>query len=150
MERDRLRLLNSAPERVEGKYVLYWIQANRRAEWNHALSYAAELANEYGLPLLVYEGLTFDYKGANDRLHTFVLEGVPGLARDLNRLGAGYFFYLRTRPGDPNDVFYRLAMHASCVVTDDYPAFIVAAHNDVCPTRRAWRLPRSTQAASCR
>ena len=66
-------MLNGAPEREGGRYVLYWIQANRRAESNQALAYAAELANERGLPLLVYEGLTFDHKAANDRMHTFIL-----------------------------------------------------------------------------
>ena len=47
-----------------------------------------------GLPLLVYEGLTCSYPYASDRLHTFVLEGVPDTEARLRKLGIGYLFYL--------------------------------------------------------
>jgi len=74
---------------------------NRRVAFNHALLYAAELANQAGLPLLVYEGLTCSYLYASDRLHTFVLEGVPDTEARLRKLGIGYVFYLRRRHLDP-------------------------------------------------
>ena len=92
---------------------------NRRVRFNHALLHAVELANLHGLPLLVYEGLTCTYNLANRRLHTFILEAVPQTAAELKRRGAGYFFYLRARRSDPNDVFYRLAARAHTVVTDE-------------------------------
>jgi deoxyribodipyrimidine photo-lyase len=130
-----VRALNSAPVRESADYVLYWCQANRRVESNHALAHAADLANERGLPLLVYEGLTYNYPAANDRLHRFILEGVPGMAKDLKRIGAGHLFYLRKRESDPNDVLYRLAARAMCVVTDDYPVFVPALHNSSVPDK---------------
>ena len=132
---DRVRVLNSASPGENCKYVLYWMQMNRRASGNHALAYAAELANAHRLPLLVYEGLTCDYRAANDRLHTFILEGVPENAAALRRMGAGYLFYLRARKADANDVVYRLASRAHTVVTDDYPVFIAAEHNARVPGR---------------
>lgn len=135
VEPERIRKLNSAPEREAADYVLYWSQIYRRAESNHALAHAAEIANDHGLPLLVYEGLTCSYPAANGRLHTFILEGVPGTAKGLKRLGAGYFFYLRARPGDANDVLYRIAARARCIVTDDFPAFIPAVHNRSVPAK---------------
>jgi deoxyribodipyrimidine photo-lyase len=135
VEPERVRTLNTATARESGDYVLYWCQANRRVESNHALAHAANIANEHGLPLLVYEGLTCSYPAANERLHTFILEGVPGMARDLKRIGAGYFFYLRARENDANDVLYRLAARARCVVTDDYPVFIPALHNGRVPAK---------------
>lgn len=131
----RIRVLNSAPERGAADYVLYWSQVNRRVHSNHALAHAADLANEHRLPLLVYEGLTSDYPGANGRLHTFLLQGVAETARELKRLGAGYVFYLRRRKSDPNDMLYRLAAQALCVVTDDYPVFIPAHHNQSVPAK---------------
>ena len=131
----RLRSLNTAPLRHDARYVLYWSQMNRRAESNHALAHAADLANEHNLPLLVYEGLTCTYKAANDRIHTFMLEAVPEIAASLKRIHAGYFFYLRAQRPDANDLLYRLAEHALCVVTDDYPAFIAAAHNHTVPDK---------------
>ena len=120
---------------------------NRRATQNRALARAAEIANANGLPLLVYEGLTCDYKAANDRLHTFILEGVPDTAAELRRMGAGYFFYLRQRRDDPNDVLYRLAAKAHTVVTDDYPTFIAAQHNASVPAKIG--IPYITVDASC-
>ncbi len=108
---------------------------DRRAQANFGLNLAAELANERGLPLLVYEGLTCTYKEANDRIHTFMLQAVPETARQMRKLGAGYCFYLRRRPTDPNDVLYRLARNAAAVVTDDYPTFIAAQHNSRVPEK---------------
>ena len=133
LEPERVRTLNDLPARDHAQYVLYWSQMNRRVESNQALAYAAQIANENHLPLLVYEGLTCTYPHANDRLHTFMLEAVPGTAKDLKRINAGYFFYLRATRSQPNDVLYRLAERARCVVTDDYPTFIAAAHNSRVP-----------------
>jgi deoxyribodipyrimidine photo-lyase len=127
--RDRVVDANAAPVRPGADYLLYWAQMNRRVASNHALAHAIETANEMNLPLLVYEGLTCSYPYANDRLHTFVLEGVRDTAEALSRAGIGYCFYLRKRRADPNDVLYRLAARAALVVTDDYPTFVAAAHN---------------------
>jgi deoxyribodipyrimidine photo-lyase len=132
---DRVRKLNDREAREGARYVLYWSQMNRRVESNHALGFAAELANERGLPLLFYEGLTCSYPFANDRFHTFLLEGVPETARRLAKLGIGYVFHLRKRRADPNDALYRLAEHAAAVVTDDYPSFIAPRHNATVPAR---------------
>ncbi|MCX6620884.1 MAG: deoxyribodipyrimidine photo-lyase [Acidobacteria bacterium] len=132
---DRVTLLNDAPLRREARYVLYWAQMNRRANSNHALAFAARLANEQQLPLLVYEGLTCSYPYASDRLHTFVLEGVAETAKRVRKLGAGYVFYLRKTRRDANDILYRLAASAAAVVTDDYPVFLAPAHNRVVPER---------------
>ena len=132
---ERVRALNDAALRPAAEYVLYWSQMNRRVDSKHALGYAIERANELNLPVLFYEGLTCTYPFANDRLHTFLLEGVPGAAAALRRLGIGYCFYLRKRRSDPNDLVYRLAGSAALVVTDDYPVFIAAQHNSRVPAK---------------
>ncbi len=132
---ERVRPLNNAPLRQQARYVLYWSQMNRRVDSNHALARAIAVANELDLPVLYYEGLTCAYKEANDRLHTFILEGVPEQERRLSRIGVGYCFYLRRRRSDADDVLYRLAQNAACVVTDDYPTFIAAAHNKSVPEK---------------
>jgi deoxyribodipyrimidine photo-lyase len=62
---DRVRKLNSAEVRKDGRYVLYWAQMNRRVESNHALSFAVDLANQLNLPVLFYEGLTCSYPYAS-------------------------------------------------------------------------------------
>lgn len=112
---------------------MYWSQMNRRTSMNFALNYAIMQANELGLPLLVYEGLTCTYPAANDRIHTFMLENVPEFASAVRKLGAGYCFYPRRKKKDANDVVYRLAKDAALLVTDDYPTFIPAKHNASVP-----------------
>ena len=77
VEQERIRILHDAPAGSQPRYVLYWSQMNRRVRFNHALLHAVELANRHSLPLLVYEGLTYTYKRANRRLHTFLVEAVP-------------------------------------------------------------------------
>ena len=136
---ERIRVLNSAPVRPDGEFVLYWCGANRRVDSKHALLRAVELGNELGLPVLVYEGVTCCYPDANDRLHTFLLEGVPEMAQRLKRLGIGYCFHLRRRRSDPGDIFFRLAERAACVVADDYPVYFPAEMNATVPARLSVR-----------
>ncbi len=142
----RVRQLNDGTMQP-GKYILYWAQMNRRVEANHGLAFAAELANQQGLPVLVYEGLTCSYPNANDRFHTFLLEGVEETERRLAKMGIGYVFHLRRRKSDPNDAFYRLAGEASAVVTDDYPAFVAREHNSRVPMKL--RVPYYAVDSSC-
>ena len=133
--KERVQYLNDRKPRASARYVLYWSQMNRRADSNHALAYAADVANRCRLPLLVYEAITCSYPYANDRFHTFMLEAVPETARRLRSKGIGYVFYLRRRNSDPNDRLYLLAQHAAAVVTDDYPTFIARRHNASVPPK---------------
>lgn len=144
---ERVRALNSTPQRSGGRYVLYWMQMNRRVAGNHAVAFAAQLASDRGLPLLVYEGLTCTYPQANDRIHTFMLQAVPETARRLRERGIGYIFYLRRTPADRNDALYVLVRDAAAVVTDDYPVFIAAGHNRTVPDRIG--VPYYAVDASC-
>ncbi|MEP6534406.1 MAG: deoxyribodipyrimidine photo-lyase [Bryobacteraceae bacterium] len=135
MTMERVAVLNERTVRSGAEYVLYWAQMNRRVSVNHGLAFAVEHANDLGLPVLYYEGLTCTYPYANDRLHTFILEGVPDTAKKLEKLGIGYVFYPRRRKSDANDILYRLAEKAALVVTDDYPTFIAARHNASVPAK---------------
>jgi deoxyribodipyrimidine photo-lyase len=135
VEQERIRRLNNAPERPDRKYVLYWAQANRRVDANHGLLHAAEIANRLRLPVLYYEGITYAYRYANDRLHTFMMQGVPETAKRLKKAGIGYVFYLRRNADCRSNVFYQLAQGAAAVVTDEYPVFIVRGHNSRVPSK---------------
>ena len=133
VEPERIRKLNGAVERPDRRYVLYWAQANRRVDANHGLLYAAEIANRLNIPVLCYEGVTCVYPYANDRLHTFLLQGVPETAKRLKKAGIGYAFYLRrTRESKPSYLL-DLAKDAAAIVTDDYPIFIIREHNAEMP-----------------
>ena len=92
---ERVRLLNDAPARPGADYVLYWAQINRRLDSNHGLAFAVQTANQLGLPVLVYEGLTYSHPWASERFHNFILDGVPDNAARAAELGLGYSFYFR-------------------------------------------------------
>ena len=116
---DRVRALNDQPIRPGGRYVLYWCRWNRRVESNHALLYAAQLANRMNLPLVCLERLSCAYPTASDRFHTFVLEGVPQMQARVRKLGAGYIFQL-PRKKTRSDAHLRAVLAgAASVVTDD-------------------------------
>lgn len=106
---------------------------NRRVDSNHALQWAIQRANELQVPVLYHEGLACSYAEANDRLHTFILQGVPETARRLARRGIGYCFYLHRHRDDVNGILGHLTARAACVVTDDYPAFLAAHDNSPLP-----------------
>ncbi len=125
----RLRRLNEKPIHARGEYVLYWMQAFRRAADNAALAYAIEQANALGVPCLVYEAIRPDGPHASDRIHRFVLEGARETAARLHARGIGYAFFLPRRPAEARGGLARLAARACMVVSDDFPAFVVPGHN---------------------
>jgi deoxyribodipyrimidine photo-lyase len=126
----RLRRLNGKPIAPRGEFVLYWMQAARRGIDNAALAYALERANELRVPCVVYEALSPDYPHASDRVHRFVLAGAQDTAARLAARGVAYAFFLPRRPGDARGIVRALAKRACLVVSDDWPAFVVPAHNE--------------------
>ena len=125
----RVSQLNKHQDNRQGRYVLYWMQMFKRVQDNDALNFAIQQANERDLPLVVYEGLKFYYPWANDRIHTFILEGVAEKQREFARLGIRYVFYLQRHEKDPRNTVAQLAGDAALLVTDDYPCFIIPEHN---------------------
>ena len=114
VQSERVKRLNDRPIR-KGRYVLYWMQAAQREEYNHALEYAAAKANRLGLPLLACFGLTDRFPGANLRHYAFMLEGLRETAAALSsRRGVA----LAVRRGPPDDVAIALSGDAALLVTD--------------------------------
>jgi deoxyribodipyrimidine photo-lyase len=66
-----------------GDYVPFWIQEAQRAEYNHALEYAAQWANELEQRLLGAFGLTEAYPEDNLRRYTFMLEELKDVEEAL-------------------------------------------------------------------
>lgn len=102
----------------------------KRTEYNHALNFAIQQANERKLPLVVYEGLKYYYPWASDRIHTFILEGVEEKREAFEKLGIKYVFYLQKDEKSPKDTVTRIAKDAALIVTDDFPCFIIPKHNE--------------------
>ena len=74
------------------------MQASQRAEYNHALEYAVETADQLHLPLVVFFGITGKYPGANRRHYLFMLEGLKEVSASLQERGIR--FVARKTPPD--------------------------------------------------
>lgn len=127
---ERVLQLKDAEPNADAKYVLYWMQMFKRTTHNHALVFAIRKANEFKLPLVVYEGLKYYYPWASDRLHAFILEGVEEKRAAFEKLGIKYVFYLQKDKSAPKQTVAKLAKDAACIVTDDFPCFIIPRHNE--------------------
>jgi len=118
----RLRPLQDAPPRADGKYVLYWTHHALRADESPALDVAILLANTLNIPLLVYAGLGGAHPYNNDRHHTFILQGARDLAVSLRTRNVTLVFCLPQHPPAPTSTLTLLARQAAAVITDDFPA----------------------------
>jgi deoxyribodipyrimidine photo-lyase len=120
----RIKALNKNHAR-KGDYVIYWMQASQRTEYNHALEYAVQSANERNQPPVVFFGLTDSYPDANERHYAFMLEGLREVKDTLEARG----IQLIVRHGSPEKEIVDLARRASLVVVD-------RGYTDV---QRVWR-----------
>jgi deoxyribodipyrimidine photo-lyase len=121
---------NKKEPNEEGEYVLYWMQINRRLQYNFALEYAVAWANKLGKPLLIYEALSVDYQWASDRIHTFMMEGMKENLESANQQGHNFFSYLEPESRAGKGLFYELVDKACVVISDEYPVFITKQHNN--------------------
>jgi deoxyribodipyrimidine photo-lyase len=111
--------------RSSGKYVLYWMIANRRVTWNFALDRAIEHCRELKRPLVIFEGLRCGYEWASDRIHRFVIDGMADNAAACKRAIVTYFPYVEPKAGDGHRLLEALSRDACVVVTDEYPCFFL-------------------------
>jgi deoxyribodipyrimidine photo-lyase len=113
IQKSRIRVLNDQPVR-KGKYVLYWMQQSQRAEFNHALEYAVEIANHYALPVWVLFVLMDGYPDANMRHYTFMMEGLIDIQTSLSSRG----ITMRVNKGDCNRIVLDAGKKAAAIVCD--------------------------------
>ncbi len=121
----RIRTLGSSDVDSRGRYVLYWMTAFRRVDWNFSLQRAVEWARQLQRPLVVFEALRCDYRWASDRLHWFVIQGMADNARRLAGTRVTYFPYLEREVNTGKGLLAALAERACVVVGDDFPCFFL-------------------------
>ena len=131
----RVRQLNDRPTNHDGDYVLYWCQMFRRLNHNHALDYAMQMARELKKPLVVFEALKLNYPWASARFHQFILEGMQENHRIAKDAKCNYWPFVETAKVKGHGLVQKLCKKACLLVTDDYPQFIVPAHNRAISTQ---------------
>jgi deoxyribodipyrimidine photo-lyase len=113
IQQERIKHLNHRPAR-RGEFVLYWMQASQRVEYNHALEYAIRRANELGQPLVVFFGVTDAFPEANERHYHFMIEGLSEIRRELEKRGIA----MTVQRVSPEAGVVRIAKRASLVIAD--------------------------------
>jgi len=113
IQQERIRVLNDNSPK-DGKFVLYWMQAAQRAEYNHALEYSIRRANELKKPVLVFFGIAENWPEANLRHYYFMLEGLQKVRKELH--AKGIQMVIRRKSPDAGAV--ELAEAAALVVVD--------------------------------
>ena len=113
IEKERIKLLNNK-KLSGGNYVLYWMQAAQRAQYNHALEYAIRTANKLKKPVLVFFGITESWPEANQRHYYFMLEGLQEVQKALAAKG----IRMVIRRESPDSGAVKLAKDAALVVVD--------------------------------
>jgi deoxyribodipyrimidine photo-lyase len=110
---ERIRELNFKPLK-KGDYVLYWMQASQRAEYNHALEYSIQRANKLKVPVVVLFGITDNYPDANLRHYYFMLEGLVDAQKKLQRRGIKFI----VKHQSPEKAAVELSDRACLLVVD--------------------------------
>jgi deoxyribodipyrimidine photo-lyase len=121
----RVRTLRAGPVRPERRWVLYWMTSFRRTRFNFSLDRALEHARALKKPLVVLEALRVGYPDANDRLHTFILEGMAENARRFAGAPVLHLPYVEEAAGDGAGLLEALAAESCVVVCDDWPCYFV-------------------------
>jgi len=113
IQRERIKKLNDKKLK-DGRYVLYWMQAAQRAEYNHALEYSIRKANEMRKPVVVFFGITEKFPQANQRHYYFMIEGLKQVQTALQRKGIQMVIWHKS----PDLGTVALAEEAALVVVD--------------------------------
>ena len=113
IQKERIKFLNQKGVK-NGAYVLYWMQASQRTEYNHALEFATLRANELRRPLIVFFGITDHFPEANERHYAFMLEGLRDVKQSLEKRDIQMVILYKS----PELGAVQLAQKASVVVVD--------------------------------
>lgn len=120
---ERARALNTKPINEKGEYILYWMIANRRFHTNATLEYAAHVATQRGVPLLVLEEISTRHKFANDRITAFMVQGMLDNIRVFKENNIRYVPWVETPLSGHIGKLHELAQNAMMVISDDFPTY---------------------------
>ena len=120
---DRVRDVNDKEINADGEYVLYWMISARRFNYNAALEHAANLAKEYGKPLLVVEEISTSHRFANDRITSFVIQGMVENISLFKENKIRFIPLVETPLSGPMGLLKTLCKRSVVVVTDEFPTY---------------------------
>ena len=117
---ERCRLANSIQEPQGEGPVIVWLKSSLRTHENPAIDAGRILAERYGRPLLVYQGIDERYPHANARHHNILLDAAVDMHHGCKQLGIDYALHV-AREGHRPSVMKSFAAQASLIITDLFP-----------------------------
>jgi deoxyribodipyrimidine photo-lyase len=124
---DALRAVASSPRvlirrpgapAADASCVVYWMQRAERGVDNPALDCAIEVANELGMPVVVFFSAISNFPRANLRHYAFLNQGLQDVEHDLAQRGVG--FVVRRPPENKLERFLE-EVGAGMVIADENP-----------------------------
>ena len=115
---DRIKLVNEKSINDDGEFILYWMIATRRFNYNASLQFAAELAIQHDVPLLVIEEISTSHKFANDRIATFMIQGMVENISTFRDNKIRYIPWVETPLSGPIGLLKEIAKRAKIIVSD--------------------------------
>ena len=121
----RITSLNQASINTQGRYILYWMIAQRRCTWNFALQHALCWSQKLKKPLIIFEPLRIGYPWASERMHQFIIDGMKDQQYACKQAKITYYPYLENQKDGGKGLVKALSKLASVVITDDFPCFFL-------------------------
>lgn len=117
---ERCRQANTIEQIQRDGPIIVWLKSSLRTHENPALDAGRLLANQYNLPLLVYQAVDERYPHANARHHNILFDAAIDLSSGCQKLGIDYALHI-ARKGHRPPVMKAFAKTASAIVTDLFP-----------------------------
>lgn len=117
---ERTRQLNSIDTLYGDGPVVVWLKSSFRVHENPAIEVGATIAQQNGLPLLIYHGIDERYPHASLRHHNMLLEAAIDMDENCRKNSLRYVLHL-AREGHRQPVLKEFSQTASCIVTDMFP-----------------------------
>ena len=114
----RVTVRRGGTPKGDGACVVYWMQRAQRGLNNAAVDCAVNVANELGLPLLVYFSAISNFPNANLRHYVFLNQGLPDVEADLAERNIA--FIVRRPPKNSLEKFLE-EVNAAILIGDENP-----------------------------
>src|SRR5271155_1018988 len=114
----RVAIRRDGPPDPKGRCVVYWMQRAQRGIDNHAVDLAVHIANQLGLPLVVYFAGISNFPHANLRHYVFLNQGLPDIEADL--AARNIAFVMRRAPHESHEQLLA-DVHAAFLIGDENP-----------------------------
>ena len=120
----RIRVLNNKPINSDGSFIVYWMTATRRFNYNASLERAIELGILLNKPVLVVEGVSIRHKWTSERVLTFMVQGLMQNIDQFSEHQISYVPWVENHKDTGDGLLRRVSEKAVCMIIDDYPTYL--------------------------